>query len=187
MSPITHLLLGWSLASTTPGLQRRERAIVALASVVADLDGLGIVIDAATKTTSLYADYHHALGHNLAFGVATTGLAIIFAPRKLMVGALAFLSFHLHLLGDLLGSRGPDGYQWPIPYLQPFSSMWQWTWDGQWQLNAWPNFLLTGILLLLTFKLARDRGYSPIEIVSSRADQIFVDAIRARFPLQPEL
>lgn len=28
----------------------------------------------------------------------------------------------------MLGSRGPDGYQWPIPYLSPFSSAVQLSW-----------------------------------------------------------
>ncbi len=27
---------------------------------------------------------------------------------------LVLFSFHLHLLGDLVGARGPDGDQWPI-------------------------------------------------------------------------
>jgi hypothetical protein len=46
-------------------------------------------------------------------------------------------------IGDLVGSRGPAGYQWPIPYLLPFSNSWHWTWKGQWALNAWPNILIT--------------------------------------------
>jgi len=40
---------------------------------------------------------------------------------KWKVALLAFVSFHLHLAEDILGSRGPDGYQWPIRYLKPFS------------------------------------------------------------------
>jgi hypothetical protein len=96
--------------------------------------------------------------------------------------ALAFLSFHLHLLGDLVGARGPDGYQWPIPYLLPFSRAWEWTWEGQWALNAWPNFALTIALLLATFFLAWKRGFSPLEILSARTDQGFVRTLRARVP-----
>ncbi|HIL72318.1 MAG TPA: hypothetical protein EYG38_20980 [Verrucomicrobia bacterium] len=94
---------------------------------------------------------------------------------------LAWISFHLHLLGDLFGARGPDGDQWPIPYLLPFSDSWQWVWQGQWALNAWPNMLITAGLILSTLILARRKGFSPLEIISLKADKIFVDTIQARF------
>ena len=95
-----------------------------------------------------------------------------------MTAGLAFLAFHLHLLFDLFGSRSPDGYQWPIHYLWPFSDFWQFTWSGQWELNAWPNFVITGAALVITFLLAWKRGYSPLEIVSERADRAFVETLR---------
>jgi len=56
------------------------------------------------------------------------------------------------------------------------------TWSGQWQLNAWPNFLITGTALALTFYLAWRRGFSPLEIVSKRADDAFIGALRNRIP-----
>ncbi|MGC2741840.1 MAG: metal-dependent hydrolase [Candidatus Angelobacter sp.] len=80
---------------------------------------------------------------------------------------LVFISFHLHLLCDLIGARGPDGDQWPIPYLKPFSNAIHLTWHGQWALNAWQNFLITGIFLLATFWIAWRYGNSPLELVSS--------------------
>jgi inner membrane protein len=95
---------------------------------------------------------------------------------------LALVSFHLHLFEDLMGSRGPDGDQWPIPYLKPFSSTPQLTWQGQWQLNAWPNILITVVLLLITLWLAWRRGFSPLEMISSKLDRGFVGALRRRFP-----
>jgi hypothetical protein len=94
---------------------------------------------------------------------------------------LAFAAFHLHLLGDILGSRGPDGYQWPIPYLLPFSNVWQIAWQGQWALDAWPNIALTMLLLVLTFMLAWKRGYSPLEMISQRADAKLIESLRVRF------
>ena len=94
---------------------------------------------------------------------------------------LALVSFHLHLLGDIVGARGPDGDQWPIPYLLPFSHTWQLAWPGQWELNAWPNFLITILLLSLAFHLAWRRGHSPLELVSTRANGEFVTALRDRF------
>jgi inner membrane protein len=94
---------------------------------------------------------------------------------------LALLSFHIHLFEDLLGSRGPDGDQWPIPYLRPFSSELQLTWTGQWMLNSWPNYLITLALLLVTFWLAWYREFSPLEMISKKADVEFVAALRHRF------
>ena len=52
---------------------------------------------------------------------------------------------------------------------------------GQWALNAWPNFLVTGGALALTFFLAWKRGFSPLEMISGRADRVLVDALRDRF------
>ncbi|HEX4486423.1 MAG TPA: metal-dependent hydrolase, partial [Terriglobales bacterium] len=94
---------------------------------------------------------------------------------------LALLSFHVHLLEDLLGSRGLDGDQWPIPYLKPFSWAWQFSWSGQWELNAWPNYAITIALLLLTFWLAWWKGFSPLEMISPKIDATFVAALRKRF------
>jgi inner membrane protein len=93
-----------------------------------------------------------------------------------------FFSFHLHLLGDVVGARGPDGYQWPLVYLWPFSDKWLLTWKGQWQLDAWPNFLITMLALFFTFYLAWNRGFSPVGIFSKKADNAFVETLRNRFP-----
>ncbi len=102
--------------------------------------------------------------------------------RKWVTGILALLSFHVHLFEDILGSRGPDGEQWPIPYLKPLSSSLQLTWRGQWALNAWPNVVITVALLLAVFWLARQRGFSPLEFISQKVDQAFVGALRQRLP-----
>ncbi|HEX7858726.1 MAG TPA: metal-dependent hydrolase [Verrucomicrobiae bacterium] len=187
MSPITHFLIGWTVANTAPGLNKRERAFVTLASVVPDFDGLGLLIDLATRNTAtptnLWGDYHHVLGHNIGFALLVTALAAIIAHKKLLTAALVCVSFHLHLLGDLIGARGPDGHQWPIPYLNPFSSQPELTWSGQWALNAWPNMLLTAALIALSLHLARTRGYSPLELFSRKTDTLLIQTLRQRFPL----
>ena len=185
MSPVTHFLTGWVLANTV-SLNRRERALVTLAGVVPDIDGLGAVVEILTRHSQhpleWFSTYHHAL-HTLAFSLVVAGASFIAARQRRKVAALALLSFHLHLLEDLLGARGPDGYQWPIPYLMPFSHAGTLTWSGQWPLNAWPNFLLTAILLVVTFYLAWRRGYSPLEMASMKLNAGFVGTLRNRFPL----
>lgn len=188
MSPITHFFIGWTAANSVPSLNKRERAMVTWASVVPDLDGLGIIAEKLTQNSAhplnWWSEYHHVLGHNLGFALLVTIFAAIFARRKFATATLVFISFHLHLLGDLVGARGPDGDQWPIPYLLPFSNHWQLTWSGQWALNAWPNFLITGALIVVALVLARRRGFSPMELFSRKIDGAIVAAIRNRFPMK---
>jgi len=186
MSPVTHLLLGW-VAANTANLNRRERAVVTIAGVIPDLDGLGLIAEVATRDSAhplmWWSEYHHVLGHNIGFCLLVTGIGFALAKQRWLTAGLVFVSFHLHLIADLIGARGPDGDQWPIPYLAPFSTAWQWTWGGQWALNAWPNLMITAIALGMSLYLARKRGYSPLELVSTRADQAVVETLRRRFPV----
>jgi len=183
MSPVTHFLTGWVLANSA-GLERRDRMLVPLAVVAPDVDGLGIVAEFLTRNSPhpllWFSRYHHSL-HNLAFALVIAALAFMLSEQKWKAGLLCFLGFHIHLLQDLLGSRGPDGDQWPIPYLAPFSSAMNLTWHGQWSLNAWPNFVITIALLSVTLYWAWARGYSPLEMISRKTDGEFVSALRGRF------
>jgi len=183
MSPVTHFFTGWVFANCAR-FERRDRALITLACVVPDVDGLGIVPEFLTRNSAhpllWFTRYHHSL-HNLAFALVVAAAAFAFAGQQWKTGLLALASFHLHLFEDLLGSRGPDGYQWPIPYLAPFSSAWQLSWRGEWGLNAWPNVAITVALLAVTSWLAWWRGFSPLEMISRKADAVFVDALQSRF------
>lgn len=184
MSPVTHFLVGWIVANSAD-LNRKERAAVTVAGVVPDIDGIGAIAETLTRGWDRpllwYSGYHHVMTHNLGFALMVAAVSFMVATRRWKTAVLTFLSFHLHLLGDLVGGRGPDGYQWPIPYLLPFSDAWQWSWQGQWALNAWPNFVMTIAALLVTFYLAWKRGYSPLEMVSAIADRTFIETLRHRF------
>src|SRR5207248_906544 len=95
---------------------------------------------------------------------------------------MSLLTFHLHLFCDFLGSRGPDPIDlWPIPYLSPISQKLTFYNPHQWPLNAWPNVLLTIVLMVYIFWTAHKRGYSPISLISKRADAAFVNALHQRF------
>lgn len=185
MSPVTHFLTG-SVFANLASLGRRDRALVTIACVAPDVDGLGIIAEYLTRHSQhpleWFSTYHHSL-HSLPFAVVVTAASFALATQRWKAAGLAFLSFHIHLLEDLLGSRGPDGYQWPIPYLMPFSRACGLIWHGQWALNAWPNFAITISLLLMTFYLAWSRGFSPLEMVSLKADAAFVAALRKRIPV----
>ncbi|MGD9043022.1 MAG: metal-dependent hydrolase [Desulfobacterales bacterium] len=184
MSPITHLLASWTVASI-PRLERRDRAIITLAGISPDIDGLGIVAELATRHTERpllwWSEYHHVIGHNLTFGLMIFILAAAIAKRRLLTAGLAVFVFHLHLFCDLIGARGPEGYQWPIPYLYPYLKDLELIWSGQWALNAWPNFVITIILIAITVYLAWKRGLSPLEIISKRVDGAVVRTLRNRF------
>jgi membrane-bound metal-dependent hydrolase YbcI (DUF457 family) len=183
MSPATHFLTGWVLA-TAVGLNRRERAAVTVAAVIPDVDGLGMIPELLTRHSQhpllWFSLYHHAL-HSLLFALVVSVGIFFLSNRRFAPAALALLAFHLHLLEDLVGSRGPDGFDWPIPYLFPFSHRWDWSWAGQWELNGWPNLVLTAGLLCMTLWMANRRGYSPVDLISPKADSRVVAAIRKRF------
>lgn len=188
MNPVTHFLAGW-LVANAGRLERRDRALVAVSGVIPDIDGLGI-ISAVTNWDSghglaLYGEYHHVLAHNIFFGVTVAAAAYAISKNKRVTAFLSLLSFHLHLLGDLLSGRGPDGTAWTISYFFPLSDM-QLSWAGQWELNAWPNFAITTVALLLTLWLVWKRGFSPVGIFSLRADRAVVEALRSRIAKQEQ-
>jgi len=184
MNPASHFLLSWTIANTA-NLPRRDRALVTLTGVIPDIDGVGIIAELLTENTSMpliwYSKYHHVLGHNLGLGLILMAAVFWLSIRRWVAAFLAFIAFHLHLFGDLVGSRGPDGYQWPMPYFLPFSTDWTLTWEGQWELNAWPNILITLLILGITLFLAWKRGHSPVEMISLKADTALVAGLRKRF------
>lgn len=184
MNPITHALSGWLLAETFPRLTHRDRAVIIIAAIAPDIDGLGAIAEIATRKSAdpllWWTDYHHVLAHNLAFAVACTFAAAAYTRSK-STALLVFVAVHLHLAGDLIGSRGPDGYAWPIPYLYPFREQPQLSWSGQWPLNAWPNIAITTAMMACTFLLAWRRGYSIVGLISRGADAAFVGTLRTRF------
>ena len=46
------------------------------------------------------------------------------------------------------------------------------------------NLLITGVLIALSVRWAWQRGYSPLEIFSKRADTVFVETLHRRVPLK---
>jgi|SRR5208282_1812931 hypothetical protein len=183
MSPLTHLLASWIVAvKTTDNL--RDRRLVTLAGVAPDLDGLGIVLDIVTGRFArnhpfYYPEYHHWLMHGLPAALACAALLAAFAHRRGRVFWLALLTFHLHLLCDLLGSRGPDKWDlWPIYYFGPLSRNPMWIWKHQWRLDGWQNMVLTLALFIWALGLAIRYGDSFVGVFNHRWDKVFVEVLR---------
>ena len=185
MHIVTHLLVGWTLAEHTTK-SPRDRALITWASVVPDLDGLGLLVDFVAPwfgwTVQWYERYHHVLGHGLPAALVCTVIFACFARQRLATACLVFVSFHLHLLGDLLGSRGgSESAIWSVHYLSPLSDAMTVSWSGQWPLTSWQNTTLTVALMVYALALAIRRGYSPVGLFSQRGDSAFVETVRRRW------
>ena len=183
MRLLTHLLASWTASQE---LQRPDRdvALATWAGLAPDLDGAGLIVDLARDAvglpeTTFYYQFHHVLGHNLPAAIIISGLVGAVAVRKTRAAVIAFLTVHLHFLGDVLGSRGvrPMDY-WPISYLAPFSNAWTISWSGQWWVAGWQNTVISVVLLMLVLALAGYRGRSPARLFSAKADDAFVEVVR---------
>ena len=193
MSPFAHLIGSWLVASATT-TNPRDRKLVTLAGVLPDVDGLGVVVDVVDSLISgkentfhYYQQYHHILLHGWPGAVAVSILLMLFARQRRPVLLLCLLTFHLHLLCDLVGSRGPTvGDLWPICYSEPIFRHPIWFWKGQWKLDGWQNQTIFATLLATSIWLAVKRGYSFVEVVSERADKFFVQVLRKWFGKTPQ-
>lgn len=185
MSPFAHLVGSWLVASVTTN-NPRDRKLVTLAGVLPDADGLGAVADVVGSwitgkecTFYYYQTYHHLLLHGWPGAICVSLLLTYFARQRWRVLLLSLLTFHLHLLCDLLGSRGPTiGDLWPICYSEPVFRHPIWFWKGQWKLDGWQNQTIFIILLATSLWLAVKRGYSFVEVVSRRLDFVFVQVLQ---------
>jgi hypothetical protein len=185
MSPLTHLVGSWLIASATTD-NSRDRKLVTLAGVLPDADGLGVVADVVGSFISgkectfyYYQTYHHLLLHGWPGAVAVSVLLAFLARQKGRVLFLCVLMFHLHLLCDLVGSRGPTaGDLWPICYSEPLFRHPIWFWKHQWRLDGWQNQVIFMVVFILALRVAVKRGFSFVEIASSRLDSIFVGVLQ---------
>ncbi|MCC6563003.1 MAG: metal-dependent hydrolase, partial [Xanthomonadales bacterium] len=137
MNPITHFLVGWvGFERIVPSM--RDKGLIAIAGVLPDLDGVGIVVDFSTRMlglppTDYYQHYHRLLGHGLPAAIMIAALVAGFGRNRRAVFGLAFLAVHLHLLCDILGSRGSTPLDlWPIYYFAPIRLQPEFCWSGQW-------------------------------------------------------
>jgi len=158
---------------------------VTLAGIAPDLDGAGLVLDLIRNAARggekfpLYQQYHHYLLHGFAGGLVFAVLLAAFANQRWRVLLLALGVFHLHLLCDFAGSRGPSPDDvWPIFYFGPFDKDPMWMWKGQWRLDGWQNQLFSVGLLAWAMVLAVRVGHSVVGVFSRHFDDRLVRVLR---------
>lgn len=107
-----HLLITW-LGAAALLRNRRERILVAYSGLAADLDGLGWLYDQLTHNASnYYLALHHKAGHGIFAAIFIAAMVGIFAcTQRIKATLCTFAAVHLHILCDLAGSQGADGYQ----------------------------------------------------------------------------
>jgi hypothetical protein len=175
----------WLVAMATTD-NPRDRKLVTLAGVLPDVDGLGVVPDVIGSwisgkecTFQYYQQYHHILLHGWPGAVACSLLLTVFARRRWRVLLLCLLTYHLHLLCDLVGSRGPTvGDLWPICYSEPVFRHPIWFWKHQWRLDGWQNQCIFASLFAASLWVAVKKGHSFAEMVGDRVDAAFVTVLR---------
>jgi inner membrane protein len=183
MSPATHLLASWIVAAKTTD-NPRDCRLVTLAGVLPDVDGLGLIADLFNsavrhKETDYYQRYHHYWTHGILGAVVITAVLVCFARRRARVAVLCLVTYHLHLLCDLAGSRGPDrDDKWPIFYFAPLSQHPMWIWKYQWPLFGWQNGVISLALFGWALAIAIRRGDSFLGVFNRRADAVFVGMLR---------
>src|SRR5262249_51301561 len=117
-----------NLASVSP----RDRLIIVLAGTLPDLDGIGIM-----WSEHAYVVAHRAVAHGLLFVGLMVAAAIRYRRSPWTTSALVVLSFHLHVLLDVVGTGGL-----PIRYLWPFTNRGL-SCENHWVLASWPNAPIT--------------------------------------------
>jgi hypothetical protein len=188
MSPLTHLVGSWLIASAATN-NPRDRKLVTWAGVLPDADGLGVIPDVVGSSISgkectfyYYQTYHHLLMHGWPAAMVVSILFALYAQQRPRVLLLCLLTFHLHLLCDLIGSRGPTpGDLWPICYSEPLFRHPIWFWKYQWKLDGWQNQTIFVAIFSASLWLAVKRGYSFVEVINSRLDAIFVGVLQKWF------
>jgi hypothetical protein len=185
MSPLTHLVGSWLVAVATTD-NPRDRKLVTWAGVLPDADGLGVIPDVVGSWISgkectfyYYQTYHHLLMHGWPAAMLVSIAFALYAQQRPRVLLLCLLTFHLHLLCDFVGSRGPTiGDLWPICYSEPLFRHPIWFCKHQWKLDGWQNQSIFTMLFVTSLWVATKKSFSFVEVVSSRADKKFVGVLQ---------
>jgi len=182
---VTHTFAGWCIGRRVSE-KPADAVVLTIASVIPDIDAVGVLFDLYQGGEVVwFSALHHKFGHNIFFCLGMLPIVWFFSRRLCLVLWFA-LVFHFHLFCDVIGAMGPDGYQWPVFYFYPISD-YGIVWSGQWQIDAWPNIVFTILLLFDFFWQAAKTEFSPIGLISLRADRAFVNTLRRRLGFEKQV
>jgi hypothetical protein len=123
---------------------------------------LGILL-----SEEMYWDYHHKLGHGIAFGLLLAGaMAAFLRPDACSRFSRTSCVFTCISWLDYFGS-GPG---WPIHYFGPFSDASGGNADA-WPLPSWQNTTAAALLLAWTLWIAVRQRRTPLEVLMPSLDQ----------------
>jgi hypothetical protein len=185
MSPIAHFIGSWLVATVVVD-NPRDRRLVTLAGILPDADGVGMVADVVKHLATgqelnflYYQKFHHLWCHGWPAAIALTLALTCFANQRWRVAPGCLITFHLHLICDLLGSRGPSVADlWPICYSEPLFRHPVWFWKGQWRLDGWQNTVICLGLFASALAVTVKRGYSFADFFGQRTDAAFASTLQ---------
>lgn len=159
----SHVMSGWCVGNLFK-LDKRERFFCMFAACLADLDGLAIL-----GGWGCYQDWHHVLGHNIAFcTLLSLGMAF-FSKHRIKAFFIYAALFGMHMLMDLFGS----GEGWYLFLYWPFS-MEKFYSNHYWAFYSWQNLTAGGLLLAWTIAIIYCQKRTPLEYIMPKLDRRLV-------------
>jgi membrane-bound metal-dependent hydrolase YbcI (DUF457 family) len=165
-----HLAAGWILAHCGGPSTRRFRAAVTFAAIAPDLDVLSYLGGART-----YSTLHHALGHNIFFGLLVSLASLAFFTRADWWKVFLFtqLAFASHYYGDYFFTRFPLEPWWPFStkgYIHSYRI------GLDHPINLFLSYFSFVVFIVLGVLFKR----TPIELISPELDRRIVNLFRRR-------
>jgi inner membrane protein len=166
MNTGAHLQFGWLIGHARE-FDRTERAIITLAAVAPDLDGLLIV---AGPGSEIFYKYHHILFHNALSAIVYVAIVAACFSRRSLVLLLCLLSFLGHILVDYVTAPWEMAPFWPVsPMLVNLGSRLPgWVVQYVFQVAGMAAILACTVWLYLKY------GRTPLEVISPRLDRLVI-------------
>lgn len=151
----THGLMGWVAAHQSRQPLSHQLWLL-MASVAPDIDGISLL-----GGVQSFQKWHHTFGHCWLFAIFFGGICLLWT-RSIKTTSCSLALIFLHHFCDWIGSAGPGPSPWPIYWNWPLDSR-PYVYSHQWELNAWPNLLVTISLIVLVSRQIHKSGQTPLD------------------------
>jgi len=173
MHPEAHAGVGWLIGVLAPSSDRRLRNWCLVAALLPDIDAAAYLFGPVA-----YMNYHHTFGHNIFLGLACTAAAALHhrgagVRRAVLAAGIVALAFAAHILGDMKLSAYPVVLFWPLSHAEYEIPL-------NYALGAPINTWLFYASFALVPVLALWRKVTPLDVIATRLDRIFIGFFRAR-------